>query len=320
MSSIDAEKTKGAARPEHPARPARLGRIEDISSPANPRIKSLKGLALKKNREREGLFLAEGEKLVHDALEAGWSVKTLLLNKADWTAVDHPTPADTTSSGTDKANRLQGLAARVRARGGDVLTVPAKLLTTITRRDNAQSVMAAIEPKVSASDAVLATEGSVWLALDRVRDPGNLGTIIRTTDALGAKGIILIGDTTDPFSMETVRATMGSLFHVPLIRLPETGFVKLATRFKAEGGAVVGTHLAGSVDHRTLDYAAAPQLIVMGNEQQGLTDTLAQTCSSLVRIAMSGSADSLNLAVATGLVLFEARRSALPKDGGSADA
>ncbi|MEL6734485.1 MAG: RNA methyltransferase [Pseudomonadota bacterium] len=310
-SSIDTERTKGAAR---------LGRIEDITSPANPRIKSLKGLALKKNREREGLFLAEGEKLVHDALEAGWTIKTLLLNKADWTDADHLTSGKTASSGTDKSTRLQDLAARVRARGGDVLTVPAKLLTAITRRDNAQSVMAAIEPKVSSSNSVLANQGVVWLALDRVRDPGNLGTIIRTADALGAKGIVLIGDTTDPFSMETVRATMGSLFHVPLIRLPEAGFVELANKFKNAGGQVVGTHLAGSVDHRTLDYAAAPQLIVMGNEQQGLTDTLAQTCSSLVRIAMSGSADSLNLAVATGLVLFEARRSALSEDGGDADA
>ena len=279
----------------------RLGRLEEITSPSNPRIKGLKGLALKKNRERENLFLAEGEKLVHDALEAGWQVNTLLLNKADFEG----------DSGQDKASRLQDLATRVRARGGDVLTVPAKLLTAITRRDNAQSVMAAIEPRLAKADLVQATEGAVWLALDRVRDPGNLGTIIRTADALGANGIVLIADTTDPFSMETVRATMGSLFHLPLIRLSEAAFVDLTQSFRGAGGQVVGTHLAGSVDHRTVDYAAAPQMIVMGNEQQGLTPALTAACSALVRIAMSGRADSLNLAVATGIVLFEARRSAL---------
>jgi len=287
----------------NPTSAARPGRIEEITSPSNPRIKSLKGLALKKNRERENLFLAEGEKLVHDALEAGWAVKTLLLNKADWDGSGE--------AGADKTARLQDLATRVRARGGDVLPVPAKLLTAITRRDNAQSVIAAIEPHLASADQVKASEGSVWLALDRVRDPGNLGTIIRTADALGAKGILLIADTTDAFSMETVRATMGSLFHVPLMRVSEAGFVELAQGFQKAGGQVVGTHLEGSVDHRSLDYAAAPQLIVMGNEQQGLTPTLTAACSSLVRIAMSGSADSLNLAVATGIVLFEARRSAL---------
>lgn len=283
--------TAGAVRP---------GRIEEITSASNPRIKSLKGLALKKNRDRENQFLAEGEKLVHDALEANWRVKLLVLNRDEWTH-------------GDKAARLQELATKVRARGGDVLTVPAKLLTAITRRDNAQSVMAAIEPCLAQPDRVQARDGAVWIALDRVRDPGNLGTIIRTADALGAQGIVLVGETTDPFSMESVRATMGSMFHVPLIRLTEAAFIDLANGFKSAGGEVVGTHLAGSVDHRTLNYAAAPHIIVMGNEQQGLTETLAQACTSLVRIAMSGRADSMNLAVATAIVLFEARRTALPE-------
>ncbi|MEL6968124.1 MAG: RNA methyltransferase [Pseudomonadota bacterium] len=282
-------------------RPGRIpGRIEDISSPANPRIKSLKGLALKKNRDRDGLFLAEGEKLVHDALDAGWQVATLILNRRDFSGDGDTSP--------ETSKRLQTLASRVRARGGDVLTVPAKLLTTITRRDNAQAVVAALEPRLHDLVAVTAEDETLWLALDRVRDPGNLGTIIRTADALGAKGLVLVGDTTDPFSPETVRATMGSLFHVPLVRCGEAAFLAATETYRKAGGRLIGTHLEGSVDHRSVDYAAAPHILLMGNEQHGLTPKLAKACDGLIRIAMAGQADSLNLAVATGIALFEARR------------
>jgi TrmH family RNA methyltransferase len=145
-----------------------------------------------------------------------------------------------------------------------------------------------------------------------VRDPGNLGTIIRTADAAGAKGIILIGDTTDPFSLETVRATMGSVFALPLFRASEADF--LAWR-KGFSGLIVGTHLKGAVDYRTIPYAKKPVILLMGNEQQGLPDQLAATCDKLARIPQEGRADSLNLAIATGVMLFEIRREALKLDG-----
>jgi len=150
-----------------------------------------------------------------------------------------------------------------------------------------------------------------------VRDPGNLGTVIRTADALGAKGVLLVGETTDPFALEAVRATMGSLFHMRLARASQDEFIELASRWQANGGQVVGTHLKGAVDHRVIDYSSAPQLLLMGNEQQGLTDELAAACSKLALISMCGNADSLNLAVATGVMLFEARRHALPEIGSS---
>jgi RNA methyltransferase, TrmH family len=146
------------------------------------------------------------------------------------------------------------------------------------------------------------------VALDRVRDPGNLGTIIRTADAVGAKGVILVGDCTDPFSMETVRATMGSVFAMPLYRADEAGFFAFRKRFS---GLVAGTHLKGSVDHRTVDYKGKPVLLLMGNEQAGLTDRIAAACDVLIRIPQEGRADSLNLAVATAVALYEVRRHAL---------
>ncbi|TIT24926.1 MAG: RNA methyltransferase, partial [Mesorhizobium sp.] len=137
----------------------------------------------------------------------------------------------------------------------------------------------------------------VWVALDRVRDPGNLGTVIRTVDAVGAKGIILVGETTDPFSVETVRATMGSIFAVPVAKATPETF--LAWR-KSFPGLVAGTHLKGAVDYRSVDFSQGPVLLMMGNEQQGLPDSLAESCDRLLRIPQAGRADSLNLAVATG--------------------
>lgn len=277
---------------------AKPGRIEEITSTANPRIKSIKALAMKKNRDREGIFLVEGQKLVTDALEAGWHIRILLHSKR-------------TLDDEGQKERLLALAVKVRARGGDVLITNDKLLTSITRRDNPQAVIAVIEQKFASLDHVQPKDNHCWLALDRVRDPGNLGTIIRTADALGANGVLLVGETTDPFALEAVRATMGSLFHTQVACCNEGQFIELAARWQHSGAQIVGTHLKGAVDHRSIDYASAPQLLLMGNEQHGLTDALASSCSKLALIAMDGAADSLNLAVATGIMLFEARRHAL---------
>ena len=273
----------------------RIGRVEEISSTANPRIKSIKGLAAKKNRDREGLFVAEGQKLVTDALEKNWTVRTLLYSRQ---AVQD----------TKLQSAVEALAAQVRSRGGDVLITNNKLLTSITRKDNPQAVVAVMQQMQTPLERIKAAGNQCWVALDRVRDPGNLGTIIRTADALGAQGVILVGESTDPFALESVRATMGSLFHIKLVRTDETQFIKFCDDWKKQGGSVTGTHLKGAVDHREIDYAQGPQIVLMGNEQSGLSDALAGACSSLALIAMDGAADSLNLAVATGIMLFEARR------------
>ena len=268
------------------------GRVKEVTSLSNPLVKDIKALALKKFRERENAFLAEGLKLVLDALEAGWTIRFFIFAK----------------SGRGNA-AVEKAAARTVAAGGTVLEVSEKVLSSITRRDNPQMVAGVFEQRYRPLKDIRPAAGDVYVALDRVRDPGNLGSIIRTADAVGAKGVILVGDCTDPFSIETVRATMGSLFAVPLSRADESAF--LAWR-KAFGGLVVGTHLKGSVDYRTVDYSAGPVLLMMGNEQQGLPESLAASCDRLVRIPQAGQADSLNLAVATGVMLYEIRRSAFP--------
>ena len=270
---------------------SRVGQVKDITSLSNPVIKDIRALSMKKHRDETGTFLAEGLKLVIDAIELGWSIRTLIYAKAQ--------------RGKPQVEKIAALTV---ARGGLVLEVTDKVLTAITRRDNPQAVIAVFEQRVTALDQVRLKPDQTWVALDRVRDPGNLGTIIRTADAAGAAGVILIGDTVDPFSTETVRATMGSIFAVPLVRASEAAFLAWS---KKASPLLVGSHLKGSVDYRTIGYQGRPVVLLMGNEQAGLPDTLAGACEKLARIPQAGRADSLNLAIATGVMLFEARRHCL---------
>ncbi len=273
----------------------RVGQVKEVTSLSNPIVKDIRALAMKKFRDQQNAFMAEGLKLVIDAFDLGWTIRTLVFAKAQR---GNPT--------------VEKIAARTVAAGGLVLEASEKVLGAITRRDNPQMVVGVFQQRWAALKDIRPADGDVWIALDRVRDPGNLGTVIRTADAVGAKGVILVGETTDPFSVETVRATMGSVFAVPVARAGVEAF--LAWR-KGVQATFVGTHLKGSVDYRTVDYAKGPVVLVMGNEQQGLPDELAASCDALIRIPQAGRADSLNLAVATGVALYEIRRHALPVVG-----
>ena len=267
------------------------GRVKEVTSLANPLVKDIKALAQKKFRDQQNAFIAEGLKLVIDALDLGWTIKTLIFAKS---ALGNAA--------------VEKVAARTVALGGDVLEVSEKVLTAITRRDNPQAVVGVFSQRFVPLKDVRPRGNDVWVALDRVRDPGNLGTVIRTVDAVGAKGIVLVGETTDPFSLETVRATMGSIFAVPVAKTNPEAFLAWRKDF---AGSVAGTHLKGAVDYRSVDFGNRPVLLMMGNEQQGLPDNLADACDKLLRIPQAGRADSLNLAVATGVMLFEIRRNAL---------
>ncbi|MDQ0420081.1 TrmH family RNA methyltransferase [Peteryoungia aggregata LMG 23059] len=275
--------------------PRRVGQVKEVTSLANPIIKDIKALSQKKSRDESRTFLAEGLKLVIDALDRGWIIRTLVYAKA----------------GKGKP-LVEKVAARTVAAGGLVLEVSEKVMSSITRRDNPQMVAAVFEQRWTPLKDIQPKGSETWIALDRVRDPGNLGTIIRTADAVGASGVILVGDCTDPFSMETVRATMGSMFALPLVKTTPADFLKWK---KSVDARLVATHLAGAVDYRTIDYKSKPVILMMGNEQSGLPDELAEAADKLARIPQVGMADSLNLAVATGVMLFEVRRHLLALDG-----
>ncbi len=266
------------------------GPIRQISSLANDLVKDMRGLHAKKERAETGLFLAEGLKLVTDAFAAGWTVRTLAF--------------------CDKVGR-QPMVARAIAtaleRGVDVVEMSEAVLEKISRRDNPQMVLGVIDQRFGELGDIDISRSTIWVALEGIKDPGNLGTIIRTIDSVGASGAILIGETTDPFALEAVRATMGSIFHVPMVRATPAEFADFIARSKVP---VYGTHLAGAVDYRSIDYPE-PAILLMGNEQSGLPPAMVDLCTRVVKIPMRGQADSLNLAIATAVTLYEMRRSRL---------
>ncbi len=255
-----------------------------ITSLANPLVKLARGLHLRKEREASGLFLAEGLKIVTEAVDLGQTPRFLLHGPG----ADHPV--------------LQRVMHATLKAGGDVVEVSREVLEKIARRDNPQAVLG-VFPQRFADPATLDPSGAAcWVALQAVRDPGNLGTIVRTADAAGCGGVILVGDCCDPYSVEAVRATMGSIFAVPLFRLQVDAFLAWRKRWP---GAVVGTLLSAELDYRVADYRA-PSLILMGNEQAGLLPDLAAACDVAVKIPMRGRADSLNLSVAAGIMIYAA--------------
>ncbi|AXS39194.1 RNA methyltransferase [Breoghania sp. L-A4] len=277
------------------AGPAKPGQVKSITSVSNPMIKEIRALATQRKRRKEaGLFVAEGLKLITDAMQADWPIRTLVFGAE---VREQPMVAQA--------------AAKARARGATVLDVNRAVLTAITRRDNPQMVVGVFEQQWFDTERIDPARGPLWIGLDTIRDPGNLGTIIRTADAVGADGIILIGDTTDPFAVEAVRATMGSIFHMPIARMTRETFLKWR---KSWPGAVIGTHLEGSIDYRKAAYTD-PTLLLMGTEQSGLPEEMTAACTQLVRIPQAGQADSLNLAVATGVMLYEIRRDKLVLEG-----
>ena len=259
-----------------------------ITSLQNDSIKAIRALEMRKTRRESGLFVAEGASVLLTAREQGWSPRTLVLGP---------------EAGANAAT--PGLLAWARAAGAEILDVAAPVLAKLAAKENPQSVMAVLEQRWLGppAPAQVGSE-SLWLALEEVRDPGNLGTIIRTADAAGAAGIMLVGQTCDPYAREAVRASMGSIFAVPLVRLEVPAFLALAGRWPSD---VAGTHLSGKTDYREARYKA-PALLVMGSEGAGLSDAAAAACRQLVRIPMAGRLDSLNLAVATALMLYEIQR------------
>jgi TrmH family RNA methyltransferase len=161
-------------------------------------------------------------------------------------------------------------------------------------------VLGVFEQVYTPLSAIVPEAAPCWVALEQVRDPGNLGTIIRTADAAGCGGVVLIGDCVDPYSVEAVRATMGSVFAVAIARASAAEV--LAWR-QSWPGSVIGTRLDATVGYREAAIQR-PALILMGNEQAGLTDALAAACDVNVKIPMRGRADSLNLAIATGIMVY----------------
>lgn len=266
---------------------SRHNEIKPVSSLQNDRIKAIRALDMRKTRKSTGLFVAEGASLIVTAREQGYVPETLVYR-----------------SGTAGEGVARGLVTWALEQNAEVLEVSEAILEKLAAKDNPQSVLAVFRQRWAEQPAPSAlTAKDTWVALEEIRDPGNLGTILRTVDAAGARGVILIGTCCDPFARETIRATMGSIFAVPMVRLDRESFVALCAAWP---GDIAGTHLSATSDYRTVSYAG-PTMLLMGSEGPGLSQALAAQCTQLVKIPMAGKLDSLNLAVATALTLFQIR-------------
>ena len=256
-----------------------------ITGFSNPLVKYLRSLREKKHRKREGVFLAEGLRLLTDARECGILPSILVM-----------------ATGREAHPLLDALEDAVAAAGGDVVEMDIDILAKVTGKDNPQAVagvFAEFDTSLAALDRATAP---IWLVAQALRDPGNLGTMLRTGDAVGAGGLILIDDCADPFSVEAVRASMGAIFTQ---RIAIARWDEFLPWLRGGAGQLVAASLRDPTDYRQAAYTA-PCFLLIGNESQGLPDTYEAECDLRVTIPMLGRADSLNAAVAGAVLAYEA--------------
>jgi len=267
-----------------------------ISSAQNPHIKRIRALRLRKERERTRCFFVEGLQSLIEATQFGARIETLVV-----------APELLVSE------RARALVAQQIERGIPCLEVTAAVFDTLAAKDVAQGVAAIVRQRWCTLAHIQPDPQSCWVALDSIQYPGNLGTILRTCDAIGGAGVILLGSTSDPYDPAAVRASVGAIFSQRLVRASVAEF---ADWKREQCIAVAGTSPAAAVDYRTVAYQP-PVVLLMGSERSGLPRPLQALCDVMVHIPMRGRSDSLNLAVATSLMLYEVFRQQRPALAGT---
>lgn len=238
-----------------------------ISSLQNLTIKLIRSLEQKKERREAGIFVAEGFAMLERAEACGFVPEYVVATK--------------------RVDMFEDVKPTL---------VTDKVMAELSGQNNPHDVLGVFKQRYQPHPS----KDGLWLALDEIRDPGNMGTIIRTADAVDVKGIILVGDCCDPYSPDSVRASTGSIFAVTLVRMNVGAMLDFA---KAWPGDVVGTSGAARSDFRK-EYLH-PVLLAMGSESRGLSAELLKSCTQQVRIPMKDGVESLNVATATGLMLYQ---------------
>jgi RNA methyltransferase, TrmH family len=255
-----------------------------IASKQNPQIRQVRALSNRKSRRETGLFFVEGIRLVGEAVQLEASIATLIV-----------APELLTSSFGHEVVRDAQQA------GIPHFDVTSDVFRHISQKDGPQGLAAIVRQKWHDLETVTEDSTLGWVVLEEVRNPGNLGTILRTCDAVGGAGVILLGDSTDPFDPAAVRGSMGALFSQKLVRTDRT---QLTEWIKTGNVNMVGASDDASIEYTDMRYER-PTILCMGNEQHGLSTEYRGLCRDVVRIPMVGRSDSLNLAVATGVILYE---------------
>lgn len=258
--------------------------VREITGFSNPLVKRVRSLREKKHRRAEGLFLAEGLRILTEAHEVG------VLPEMLWHAAE-----------SDMHPLLSALIQATAAAGGEIFMTTADILAKLSGKDNPQTVLGVYRDQLTPLKQLDRMAAPIWLVAQAIRDPGNLGTILRTGDAVGAGGLILIDDCTDPFSVESVRASMGALFTQ---RIVQTNWADFLGWLRGGAGQLIGTSLNTRTDYQTPVYRQ-PAFLMVGNESQGLPSAYENACDILVKMPMMGKADSLNAAIATAVMAYE---------------
>jgi len=259
-----------------------------VTAFSNATIKLLRSLRDKKARKSEGLFLAEGLRILTEARDSGRLPEIVAFSSE---GAKHPLAAE--------------IIAATEAVGGDAVQTTPDILSKMSGKDNPQMLLGAYRQPDTALAHIDRFQAPLWIVAQALRDPGNIGTILRTGDAVGTGGLILVDDCADPFSVEAVRASMGAIFtqQVATCRWPE--FVEWLRNGE---GQLVGTSLKAKHDYLEAEYRK-PCFLLIGNEQQGLPAEYEAECDLLVKIPMAGRADSLNAAMAAAVMAFAVKAS-----------
>ncbi|HKQ94855.1 MAG TPA: RNA methyltransferase [Aestuariivirgaceae bacterium] len=267
--------------------------MDHIESAQNPTVKLLRSLASRKGREQEGLFVAEGVQMATKARAHDFTPRFVLVER-----------------GAETAPGVADIMAWAGDQGARVASVTAGLMSRLTGKDNPQPVLLACAIRQADLPGPAATSKGTSLALAGIRDPGNLGTIIRTAEATGVERVILVGPSCDAFAPEAVRASTGSIFAIPIVMAETESFASWA-------GAWPGDRIG--LDATTRDtYRRSyrrPVLVMLGSESGGLPPELRHLCTRLVRIPMRPGVESLNVAAATAVMLYELDGGAIEPGG-----
>lgn len=261
---------------------------ETITSLANPLIKQARALRQKKARDESGLFLVEGLAHVGNAIEAGWDLEAVLY------APEHL-----------RGDFGPGLIARAQQSGVRCQPVSGAAFESFAEKDNPQGIAALVrQRRAGLVDLLPAAPGrplTLFAALVAPQDPGNIGATLRTLDAVGGAGLLLLDGGADPFQPACVRASMGALFHIPFAQVSFTEFMGWA---RQNSLCLVGTSARAEMDYRQFAPDARPTALLLGSEQKGLSAEQLQACEQRVSLPMRGRVSSLNLAVAAGVLLY----------------
>lgn len=252
----------------------------EITGFSNPLVKQVRSLRDKKHRRQSGLFLAEGLRILTEAREAGVAPEMLWRTAG---SAGHP------------------LVAALEELAGETFVTTPEILSKLSGKDNPGSVVGVYRERFVPLTQLDPSRAPIWLVAQSMRDPGNLGTMLRTGDAVGAGGLILIDECVDPFSVEAVRASMGAIFTQSVTQTRWPDFLEWLRQGR---GQLVGTSLATNLDYQAPRYVA-PTFIVTGNEAQGLPPEYERDCDLLVKMPMLGKADSLNAAISTAVMAYE---------------